>query len=145
MPENSHPVFVIRYATARLLIDSALKFAAENGWTVAAVVLDPSGHLVAAGRMDGVPAPVVDYATDKAYTATLGKSSRGFFERMSSSPELHMGMVNRPRVCAWDGGVPIYEGGVLIGAMGVSGAAGPEDVACVESALAVQGLSVAAG
>ena len=132
---------IVRYGTAKKLVDAAIEHAVHNGWQVCAVVVDPSGHVVASGRMDGVPAPVFDYANDKAYTATLGKSSRAFFERMNSSPELHMGMVNRPRVCAWDGGLPVYEDGQLIGGLGVSGAAGPDDVACAETALAALGLS----
>ena len=132
----------VRYETAKALVDKAITHAAENGWQVCAVVVDPSGHVVASGRMDGVPAPVFDFASDKAYTAgTLGKSTRAFFERMNSSPELHMGMVNRPRLCAWDGGLPILEDGTPIGGLGVSGAAGPDDVACAEAALASLGLN----
>ncbi|MEM1400799.1 MAG: heme-binding protein [Pseudomonadota bacterium] len=132
---------IISYDSAKELVDKALKHADQNGWSVCAVVVDPSGNLVAAGRMNGVPAPVFEYANDKAYTATLGKSSRAFFERMNSSPELHMGMVNRPRVCAWDGGLPIIEEGQVIGGLGVSGAAGPDDVACGEAALTGLGLT----
>lgn len=133
---------VISYDSARQLVDKAVAHAVAKGWRVCAVVVDPSGHIVSSGRMDGVPAPVFDYANDKAYTAgTLGKSSRAFFERMNSSPELHMGMVNRPRVCAWDGGLPIVEDGQVIGGLGVSGAAGPEDVECAEVALASLGLT----
>lgn len=127
---------VIRYDSARQLVERALAHAVEKGWRVCAVVVDPSGHVVASGRMDGVPAPVFDYANDKAYTAgTLGKSTRAFFERMNSAPELHLGLVNRPRVCAWDGGLPIVEDGQVIGGLGVSGAAGPEDVECAQAAL----------
>ncbi len=133
---------VIRFETAKDLVDRTVSFATDNGWTVAAVVVDPSGHVIAAGRMDGVPAPVFDYANDKAYTAgTLGKSTRAFFERMSSSPDLSMGMINRDRLCAWDGGLPIVEDGQLIGGLGVSGAQGHEDIACAEAALVALGLS----
>ncbi len=127
----------ISYEAAAELVRAAVGHAESQGWRVAAVVVDPAGHPVALGRMNGVPAPVVDYATDKAYTAgTLGKSTRAFFERMHSSPDLAMGVVNRPRVCAWDGGLPIIENGTLLGGLGVSGAAGPEDVECAERALA---------
>ncbi len=140
MTAHSRSQPVVTYRSASSLVERAIAHAVERGWSVAAVVVDPSGHVVASGRMDGVPAPILDYACDKAFTAALGKSSRAFFERMSSSPELNMGMVNRPRLCAWDGGVPIHEEGVLIGALGVSGAAGSEDVACAEAALSRCGL-----
>ena len=132
----------ISYAAATRLVEAALAHAASNGWRVAAMVVDPAGHPVALGRMDGVPAPVVDYATDKAYTAgTLGKSSGAFGERMNSAPGLTLGAANRPRTCAWDGGLAIFEDGTLVGGIGVSGAAGPEDVQCAERAVESVGMA----
>ncbi len=132
---------VISCDAARKLVDHAVDCAASNGWNVAVAVLDASGHVVASARMDGVPAPVLDFARDKAFTATLGNTSRAFFERMSSSPELAMGASNRPGLCAWDGGLPIMENGTLVGALGVSGAAGPDDIKCAEAALKALGFS----
>ena len=103
-------------------------------------VCDASGVGVSMGRMDGVPRSVVDFAEDKAFTAVMsGKSTHAFFERMSSSPELSMGLANRPRLITWEGGLPIMEGGVVIGGIGVSGAAGHEDAECATLALAVLG------
>lgn len=132
---------VISYDSATRLVEHAIAFAKSNGWAVAVVIVDPSGHIVAGGRMDGVPAPVFDYANDKAYTAgTLGQSTRAFFERMNSSPDLSMGVINRGRLCAWDGGLAIKEGSNHIGGIGVSGAAGHEDVACGKAAIEAVGL-----
>ena len=51
-------VKTIGYEAARALVDAALAHAATKGWRVAAVIVDPAGHPVALGRMDGVPAPV---------------------------------------------------------------------------------------
>lgn len=141
MTEASHSVPVIKYATAKQLVETAVAHALENGWRVAVVVQDPWGSTVASGRMDGVSPAILEIAGDKAYTATMGKSTKAFYERMSSSPDLSMGLQNRSRFCAWEGGLPIRSGAVLIGAIGVSGAAGPEDVACAEAALARAGLN----
>ncbi len=140
MPKHSRTRNIISFDAAAQLVTLAIAHARSCGWTVAVVVVDPSGQVVASGRMDDVPGPVMEFAADKAYTAMLGKSTRAFFERMSSSPELGMGMVNRPRLCAWDGGMPAIEDGVLIGAIGVSGAAGPDDVVCATAALSGLGL-----
>ena len=131
---------VITHAAAADLVASAIAHAGENGWTVAAVVVDPSGHVVASGRMDGAPHQILDFATDKAFTATLGKPSHAFGERMLSAPDIGIGLANRPRLCGWGGGVPIREDGALIGAIGVSGAESHEDIACAEAALAGQDL-----
>lgn len=128
---------VMTYETAMKLVAGALAQATKNGWAVAAVAVDPWGAIIASGRMDGVPAPVHDFAADKAYTATLGKTSLAFAERMGSAKELELGLINRPHLCAWEGGVPVLIDGELVGALGVSGATGPEDAACAEAALDV--------
>jgi len=131
---------VITHKAASAAVQAALDHAVQNGWSVAAIVVDPGGHMVAAGRMEMAPAAVADFAMDKARTAVLGKTTRAFAERMSSHPNLKMGLLNRPGLCAWDGGVPIFEDGVLIGAMGVSGAAGPDDIQCIQAGLVAIGL-----
>lgn len=141
MTVHSRQTAVISYASAARLPDAVLEHAAANGWSVAVAILDPWGAVVTSARMDGVFAPILELATDKAYTATLGKAPRAFFERMSSSPDLTLGLQTRPRLCAWDGGLPIREGETLVGAIGVSSAAGHEDVACAEAALATIGLN----
>ena len=141
MTDHARQAAIISYASAARLRDADLDHAAANGWSVAVAVLDPWGALVTSARMDGVAPPILEFAVDKAYTATLGKTTRAFYERMSSSPHLTLGLQTRPRLCAWDGGLPIRDGGELIGAIGVSGAAGREDVACAEAALEKAGLN----
>ncbi len=127
---------VITYANAARMVARAVTHAEENGLSVAVAVVDPGGALLASGRMDGVAPPIHDIAVDKAYTAALGKTTLAFNQRMASTKELELGLVNRPRFCAWEGGVPILEEDTVIGAIGVSGAASAEDVACAEAALA---------
>lgn len=129
-------VSLITYAAAQRAVESALAHAAKSGWKVAAAVCDPSGALVAFGRLDGTPAPVGDFAIDKAYTAaTLRNSTRAFGERMASRPLLSLGLANRPRMLAWEGGLPIEIDGSVVGGIGVSGAAGEEDEACAAVAI----------
>ncbi|MCR9121392.1 MAG: heme-binding protein [Phyllobacteriaceae bacterium] len=126
---------VLRYQSAQALVAHAMDHAEKNAWRVAVAVLDPGGHMLAAGRMDDVPAPILDIATDKTFTATLGKTSLAFGERMASSKPLELGLSTRQRLLAWEGGVPIREDGALIGAIGVSGARGHEDAACAMAAI----------
>ena len=140
MTSTTQHVPVVTYETGRRLVEDAMRHAIANDWQVAVVVLDPWGAVVASGRMDGVSPAILEIASDKAYTATMGKSTRAFYERMSSSPDLTLGLQNRARFCAWEGGLPIRDNGRLVGAIGVSGAAGPEDVACAEAALLTVGL-----
>jgi glc operon protein GlcG len=132
----------ISCTAARSLVDTAIAHAESCGWCVAVAVVDISGDIVASGRMDGAPPAVADFASDKAYTASMvNKSTRAFFERMASSPELAMGLTNRRRLICWEGGLPILVNGALIGGIGVSGASGPEDAECASEALAGLGLA----
>jgi glc operon protein GlcG len=142
---NSITYRSISYAAAARLVAIAVEHAQSKGWRVCATVCDASGSVVAVGRMDGAPSTVADFALDKAFTAaTSGKSTRAFYERMSSSKELSMGLANRPRLIAWQGGLPILEGKSVIGGIGVSGAAGDEDVECAQKALNALGMEQSA-
>lgn len=141
MTDTSRSVRVLRYATAARMVASAIAHAETKGWTVAVAVLDPSGHVLASGRMDGAPPPILDFATDKAYTAMLGRTSLAFGERMTELKSLELGVATRTRLLTWEGGLPIREDGVLIGTIGVSGASGHEDAACARAAIEAEGLS----
>src|SRR5579872_1109415 len=116
---NSIVLHSANYAAAVRLVAAAIGHAQAKGWRVA--VCDSAGSAVAMGRMDGVAATVVDFAIDKAFTAaTSGKSTRAFYERMSSSTELSMGLASRPRLITWEGGLPIVEKEMIISGIGLS-------------------------
>lgn len=140
MTDRSRTVRILRYDSAARMVATAIAHAEANGWTVAVAVLDPSGNVLASGRMDGAAPPILDFATDKAFTATLGKTSLAFGERMAQLKSLELGVATRNRLLTWEGGLPIREDGVLIGAIGVSGASGHEDAACARAAIEAEGL-----
>ena len=142
----SHSVTVttISLAAAEKLATEALAYAEKKGWKVAIAIADQAGSPVVFRRMDGVSAVTGEIALDKSYTvATLRRSTKALAERMTASAEMTMGMANRPRLMAWQGGVPIVENGIVIGGIGISGAAGHEDAECGEVALAALGLTSA--
>lgn len=141
MAETCRTQRLLRYDCAAAMVAHAIDHARGHGWSVAVAVLDPAGHVLAAGRMDGVPAPILEFATDKAYTATLGKTSLAFGERMAELKSLELGLGTRRRLLAWEGGVPVRDGDALVGAIGVSGASGDEDAACAVAAIEAAGLS----
>ena len=132
---------ILGYDAAARMVATAIAHARANGWRVAVAVVDPFGHVLASGRMDGVAPPILEFATDKAYTAILGRTSLAFGERMAQLKSLEMGLGTRGRLLVWEGGIPVREEGELIGAIGVSGASGPEDAACAEAAIAAVGLT----
>ena len=140
MSGSSRQQAILTYGAARDMVAHAIAHAEANGWAVAVAVLDPSGHVLASGRMDGVPPQILDFAADKAFTSTLGKTSLAFGERMAELKSLELGLTTRQRLLAWEGGMPVRDNDALIGAIGVSGASGQEDAACARAAIAALGL-----
>lgn len=138
LPNFSIPTRTIGSDAARHMLTTAIAHARSKGWSIAVAVVDLSGDCLACARMDHVKPIILGFATDKAYTSAMtGKSTIQFHERMASSSELSMGLVNRPRLLCWEGGLPIVEDGMVLGGIGVSGASGREDAACAEVALSV--------
>lgn len=131
----------LSYSAAAQMVTVAMEHATANGWTVAVAVIDPSGAMISAGRMDGASPAVLDIATDKGFTSTLGRSTDAFGKRMISEAQMTLGASNRPRMVAWEGGLPIRADGILVGGIGVSGASGHEDAACARAALEIFGFT----
>ncbi|MBT0782772.1 heme-binding protein [Paracoccus sp. pheM1] len=133
---------VLRSAPALRLVHHALEHAESRGWSVAVVVVDHGGEALASARMDGVGAPTLGFAADKAFTAaTMRRSTRDFCARMNGADDLRAGLANRPRLITWEGGLPILHGEAIVGGIGVSGALGHEDAECAQAGLCRLGLS----
>jgi uncharacterized protein GlcG (DUF336 family) len=132
---------VLASGVAMRLVQAAVAHSATNGWTIAVVVVDPQGLPMAMWRMDDATPPILEFATDKAYTAaTMRRSTAAFFKRIDESPSLRLGFANRARLMVWGGGLPIVHEGRVVGGIGVSGAKDTEDVECARVALEAVGL-----
>jgi uncharacterized protein GlcG (DUF336 family) len=126
---------------ARWMVTAATSEAQSRGQRIAVAVVDRQGALMAFERMDGVPAPIVEFAIDKAYTAAVtGAPTRDFFNHINSSDSLRLGLVSRSRLLVWGGGVPARSDGAVVGGIGVSGGPEDDDIACAMAALAAVGL-----
>ena len=62
------------------------------------------------------------------------------FLRMPGDEALRLGMPHRPRLVVFGGGLPLREGGELIGGIGVSGASAEQDEACARAGLRATAL-----
>jgi uncharacterized protein GlcG (DUF336 family) len=122
-------------ALARELVDAACERACELGVAVSAAVVDAGGNLVAFSRMDGAEIAGPTLAVDKAYTAVAqSTSTRELAALAAPGGPLHGLHANGGgRYVIFPGGVPLYRDGVIIGGIGVSGAAIEEDEACAEA------------
>lgn len=118
---------------------AAARAAAERlGVQVAVATVDAGGNLSAFLRVGRAFLASSDLAVDKAWTsASFGMSTRAFSELLDTTPPtVRDGLIRRPRVTVVPGGIPILHGGVLAGAIGVSGGSDVEDEMIAESGLA---------
>jgi len=110
---------------ARACIVRGLQRAQELGFKVAVAVVDDGGHLVACERMDGALWVTPEIARAKANAAagfhatTLDLEER-FSKRMLFAD--NVATLGDYAFVFGRGGVPVVEGGRIVGAVGVSGA-----------------------
>jgi glc operon protein GlcG len=122
-------------AMVRFVVDSA-------GAPVSVFIADDHGEVVAAATMDGAAPDTRLNAHRKAYTAArsdatstaelAGKALEDAAERASFDPFFTF----------FKGGVAAFEGGVRVGAIGVSGLPGDEDDRIARKAIARAGLDL---
>ena len=121
-------------------IDQAKKIAAgavaecqSNKWNVAVAVVDPHGSLVYFERIEDTQYSSMDIAIMKARAAaTYRRPTRVFMEVINKTPAT----ATLPGVVGSPGGVPIFVGGKVIGAVGVSGVTGDQDEQCAKAGIA---------
>ncbi len=124
-------VSVIEYAEAQKIVGFIVNKASEMNKAVAVAVADAHGELIAFGRMDGVPLPSVSIAMNKAWTAArTGKPTEEIGEKVKDPNKGHdISYYGDPRFVGWGGGIPLWKGGEVVGAVAVSGLSSKEDAA----------------
>ncbi len=130
----------ITRATASALVRAALNAAEGEGVRIAVAVTDPSGHLVAFERSDGVRFLAVDVAIDKAWTAAASGMTTHLWNAVLSGEPKVAPLSHHPRLLGVGGGLPIVEAGRVVGGLGVSGGSHVQDQTVAEQALEVVGF-----
>ena len=108
----------------------------DNGFQVAAVVVDRFGQpqVLLRDRYAGLPA--ADIATAKAYTALSFRRATSELAKMVRDGQMDANLARMPRIAMLAGGLVIETGGTLLGGIGVSGApGGDKDEECAKAGL----------
>lgn len=116
---------------------AALKQCRTDGFQISVAVLDRFGEpqVLLRDRYAGLPASRT--ATDKAWTALAFRANTSELAKSIENGQLSPGLARLPRVTMLGGGLIIEAGGVLVGAIGVSGApGGDKDEACAKAGVA---------
>jgi uncharacterized protein GlcG (DUF336 family) len=121
----------INCEAAAKIAQGAIQKAEELGIKINVAVTDSSGVLMAFLRMPGAFLHSIDISIDKAYTAaSFGFPTSQWMSIIENDPALREGIVQRPRLVIFGGGVPVRVGDDLIGGVGVSGGSAEEDEIC---------------
>ena len=101
--------------------------AQKNNWPVAITVVDSGGFVVAMHRLDNTQLGSIAAAEDKARTAVLFRRPSKGFEDAVASGGIGLRVLGLRGATPYDGGVPLFMDGKLIGAVGVSGVLPAQD------------------
>jgi glc operon protein GlcG len=133
MPFNIPFGAAITMERAQGLIKAAVDEATKRGWAMNVAVVDPNGDLVAFGRMDGAQLASVPISQHKARVAARYRRPTRAFEDAVQKFGFNY-ILTLDDVIASRGGIPLVEGGKIIGAVGCSGGTGSQDEATCTAA-----------
>lgn len=116
---------------AKKLLQKGIEIAQEMETTCSIALVDENGWLVALHRMKGAPSPTAEIARDKAWTAAVfrrpSSEVAAYGDPKASGSGLNTQNWN-DRLTTIAGGIPIWDGDLMIGAIGACGATPEEDV-----------------
>jgi uncharacterized protein GlcG (DUF336 family) len=101
--------------------------ARKNSWNVVVAILDSGGQLVMLQRMDGTQWGSVQVAQDKAHSAVAYRRPTKAFSDALAQGGANVRLLNLTRASVIEGGIPIVVDGKIVGSVGVSGVAAPQD------------------
>lgn len=122
---------------ARRMIDAAVAEATKMSVQVTVAVVDESGVIKEAQRMDRAPLVSIQTAMNKAYAAAAtGMPPDDFYAAIESDGAAVASFGTRPGMALIAGGLPVLADGQVAGAVGVAGAmTGTEDRRIAEVAV----------
>jgi len=124
----------LNLAGAETVLEASKKRAAALGLKCNIAVVDEGGHLLAFARMDGARPASAATALTKAVSAATFRQETGPMPGRSE-PDLllslslqNAAMASGGKISSLKGGLPIVIGGQVVGAVGVGGGTGEQDV-----------------
>jgi uncharacterized protein GlcG (DUF336 family) len=115
----------INLATAKKVAWAAAKEANRIKINAVIAIVDAGGHLIYLERFDKAQFGSIDVAVRKARCSVAYKRSTKTFEEAVNSGKISL--LTLDDICTVEGGLPIIQGGKIVGAIGVSGGTSQED------------------
>lgn len=122
---------------AKKVAAAAVAEARKNSFTMAIAVVDTAGNLVYFEKMDGTQTGSVNVSIEKARSAVLFKRPTKAFQDIVAQGGVGLRMLGLPGAVPVEGGIPLIEGGKIIGAVGASGGSSDQDGQCAQAGASV--------
>jgi len=123
----------ISLETAKKAAAAAAAEARKNNWNMAIAITDGGGALVYLEKMDATQTGSVKVAVGKARSAAMFKRPTKVFQDAVAGGGAGLRILGLDGAVPIDGGLPIVIDGRIVGAIGVSGAAGDQDAQCAKA------------
>jgi glc operon protein GlcG len=137
MPFNTPYGPAISLQRAQTAIQAAQAEAVKRGWAMNIAVVDSGANLVTMVRMDGAQIASVEICEHKARAAAKYRRPTRIFEDAIQKSHYEY-VLSLDGIITSRGGIPLVEGGKLIGAIGCSGGTGSQDeVVCTAGAATI--------
>ena len=137
--QNKAAVGSVPFDTAWAMIQSSHEYAQMVGAAVTAVVVDEAGAPIAVGKMDKADSMSAELAFNKAHTAAAFHVATATLAAQARQPVMRsLAISHRGMILPMAGALPIINGVTIVGAIGIHGAARPEQDALAARA----GMSV---
>ncbi|MFI5614899.1 heme-binding protein [Amycolatopsis sp. NPDC051903] len=129
---------MITLAAAEKAIQAGKEKSAELGVAFTITVVDAGTHLIAAARVDGAALAAVETSHTKARTAVLfEQSTQDLVPAVQpGAPLFGIEAATRDPLAFVPGGIPVFENGALVGAIGAGGGTPDQDHEVAAAAVA---------
>jgi uncharacterized protein GlcG (DUF336 family) len=127
----------ITHLSAMIATNAALDKATALGIHVSVAIVNSSTQLVSFVHMNNAFQLSSDLAQKKSRCAASLGFSADVIEQVlaDEQPRVGAGLISHPDFTEIRGGLPLYENGILIGAIGVSGGTEAQDIECATAGL----------
>ena len=141
MQKEGIKMSVMDLSIAQKIIEGAQKKSSELSANFCISIVDPRGDLIVFVREDGAPWRSVFISQGKAAASSAFMQPSGKLAEGGPNP-IHQGLMAMlgGRMIPGQGGLPVYDGQTIIGAVGVSGGTPEEDEIIASAGISHAGL-----
>jgi len=112
---------------------AALAEARKNNWTMAVAIVDTAGVLVYYEKMDNTQNGSADVSIIKSLSAARFKRPTKAFQDALAAGGAGLRVLGLEGAVPVEGGLPLFEGGKIVGGIGLSGGASEQDAQCAKA------------